>query len=236
MRQPNSGSRCIQVPESDSVYWMRHSRQKDSLELHDVVTATSCQTRNVLISWDLQWHDSGVLLSMWPSLQSTPLPWAYHDGLQDLVNRIPRSDTPLIAGAWNARTEPENEYTHHILGRFRRLGERCEIGDRSVSDLNRLVVTAIRFQYPKRHLLTWYSDDGRTTSWCSLAGCHRSETVRHTAAAYRERPRHGPHSSTRMPQASPFRTTEHPTEPQSPRAQVNNSRQRQSFVKCYHPN
>jgi hypothetical protein len=89
----------------------------------------------------------------------------FYNQLQEVVNRTPRRDVLLIAGDWNARTGAADDATRHILGRFG-LGQRCENGDRLINfaDYNRLVVSNTRFQHPKRHLLTWYSNDGRTAS------------------------------------------------------------------------
>nr|VZI50267.1 unnamed protein product [Spirometra erinaceieuropaei] len=55
--------------------------------------------------------------------------------------------------------------TSHLLGRFG-LGSRYENGERllSFAHRNRLLVTNKRFQHRKKHLLTWYSNDGRTAS------------------------------------------------------------------------
>ncbi len=53
--------------------------------------------------------------------------------------------------------------TRHILGRFA-VGTRCAYGERFISfaSANRLVVFCTRFQPPYRHLLTGFSNDGRT--------------------------------------------------------------------------
>jgi hypothetical protein len=87
----------------------------------------------------------------------------FYAELQNALNRTPKRDIVLIAGDWNARTGPSDESTRHILGKFG-LGERCENGQRLVNfaDYNKLVVSNTRFQHPKRHLLTWYSNDGHT--------------------------------------------------------------------------
>ncbi|VDP90229.1 unnamed protein product, partial [Echinostoma caproni] len=61
---------------------------------------------------------------------------------------------------WHARTGPSDE---HVLRKFG-LDRRCENGEPVVTfaDLNLLVVANTRFQHPRKHLLTWYSNDVRT--------------------------------------------------------------------------
>ncbi|BHF72811.1 hypothetical protein SprV_0401588200 [Sparganum proliferum] len=85
--------------------------------------------------------------------------------LQALVERLPRRDLLIVAGDWNGRTGPGDPTTSHLLGRFG-LGSRCENGERllNFADRNRLLVTNTCFQHRKKHLLTWYSNDGCTAS------------------------------------------------------------------------
>ena len=87
----------------------------------------------------------------------------FYDCLQNVVNSVPRGDMLVVAGDWNARTGPADNSTRHVLGRFG-LGQRCGNGDRLVNfaALNRMCISSTRFQHPRRHLLTWYSNDGRT--------------------------------------------------------------------------
>ncbi len=69
----------------------------------------------------------------------------------------------IVAGDWNARPGPADPATRHILGKFA-VGTRCANGDCLVNfaSANRLVVFSTRFQHPQRHLVTWFSNDGRT--------------------------------------------------------------------------
>ncbi len=87
----------------------------------------------------------------------------FYADLQDAVDETPASDILVVAGDWNARTGPADESTRHLLGRFA-LGNRCSNGERLVefASANRLVVSSTRFQHRKRHLETWFSNDGRT--------------------------------------------------------------------------
>nr|VZI41908.1 unnamed protein product [Spirometra erinaceieuropaei] len=88
---------------------------------------------------------------------------AFNSQLQALIERLPRRDLLIVAGDWNGRTVGST--TSHLLGRFG-LGSRCENGERllNFADRNRLLVTNTCFQHRKKHLLTWYSNDGRTAS------------------------------------------------------------------------
>nr|VZI40702.1 unnamed protein product [Spirometra erinaceieuropaei] len=90
---------------------------------------------------------------------------AFNSQLQALVERLPRRDLLIVAGDWNGRTGPGDPTTSHVLGRFG-LGSRCENGERllNFADRNRLPVTNTCFQHRKKHLLTWYSNDGHTAS------------------------------------------------------------------------
>ncbi|BHF85091.1 hypothetical protein SprV_1002824900 [Sparganum proliferum] len=85
--------------------------------------------------------------------------------VQSRVERLPRRDLLIVAGDWTGRTGPGDPTTSHLLGRFG-LGSRCENGERllNFADRNRLLVTNTCFQHRQKHLLTWYSNDGRTAS------------------------------------------------------------------------
>ena len=89
----------------------------------------------------------------------------FYRDLQTVVDRTPSTDLLVLAGDWNAHTGPADENTRHVLGRFA-LSTRCENGDRLVNFTvaNRLLVTNTRFQHPRRHLVTWRSNDGRTSN------------------------------------------------------------------------
>ncbi len=69
----------------------------------------------------------------------------------------------MSQGNWNTRPGPVDTAARHILGKFA-VGTRCANGDRLVNfaSTNRLVVSSIRFQHPQRHLVTWFSNNGRT--------------------------------------------------------------------------
>ncbi|BHF84380.1 hypothetical protein SprV_0902753100 [Sparganum proliferum] len=90
---------------------------------------------------------------------------AFYSQLQALGERLPRRDLLIVAGDWSGRTGPGNPTTSHLLGRFG-LGSRCENGERllNFAGRNRLLVTNTRFLHRKKHLLTWYSNDGYTAS------------------------------------------------------------------------
>ncbi len=69
----------------------------------------------------------------------------------------------VVAGDWNARTGPVDTAARYVLGKFA-VGTKCTNGDRLVilASANRLVVSSTRFEHPQRHLVTWFSTDGRT--------------------------------------------------------------------------
>nr|VZI38076.1 unnamed protein product [Spirometra erinaceieuropaei] len=90
---------------------------------------------------------------------------AFYSQSHALVERLPRRDLRIVAGDWNGRTGPGDPTTSHHLDRFG-LGSQCENGERllNLADRNRLLVTNTCFQHRKKHLLSWYSNDGRTAS------------------------------------------------------------------------
>lgn len=82
---------------------------------------------------------------------------AFHDLLQILVNRVPRRDLPFAA---KGKTSASALWTNpHVIA-----WDSCENGSRLVNslDMNRVVVCNSHFQHPKKHLLAWYSNNGRT--------------------------------------------------------------------------
>ena len=176
VRIPNSGTRRIKVPGVDANYWLYHSGPSDNSGLHGVAFAISGPANNALMAWEPispriavarfrgSLHNTTIIAVYAPTnAGDAAMKDEFYDKLQNTVNRVPRRDVLFIAGDWNARTGPSDDFTRHVLGKFG-LGHRCENGDRLVNfaDFNRLVVCSTRFQHPKKHLLTWYSNDGRT--------------------------------------------------------------------------
>nr|VZI11361.1 unnamed protein product [Spirometra erinaceieuropaei] len=90
---------------------------------------------------------------------------AFYSPLQALVERLPLHDLLTVAGDWNGRNGPGDSTASHPLGRFGR-GSRCENSERLLNFAYRkgLLVTNTCFQHRKKHLLTWYSNDGHTAS------------------------------------------------------------------------
>ncbi len=88
---------------------------------------------------------------------------SFFDALQDAVDRVPAGGMLIVAGDLNAKPDLVDLATRHILGKFA-VGTRCANGDRLVNfaPANRLVVSSTRFQHPQRHLVIWFSNDGRT--------------------------------------------------------------------------
>ncbi len=86
---------------------------------------------------------------------------SFYDELQDAVGIVPIGDMLIVAGDWNARPDPVDTATRHILGKFA-VSTRCANGDRLVNfaSANRLVVSSTRFQHPQRRLI-WFSTDAR---------------------------------------------------------------------------
>uniref|UniRef100_A0A8C7YE94 Endonuclease/exonuclease/phosphatase domain-containing protein n=1 Tax=Oryzias sinensis TaxID=183150 RepID=A0A8C7YE94_9TELE len=177
VRLANSGSRCIKVPGMDTNYWFYHSGAEEQGQ-QGVALAVSQHANAAMLSWEpissriavarFKGHPLNltVIAVYAPTLPSDrDLKDEFYGRLQSVVNRVPKRDVLIIAGDWNARTGAQEVLTRHIVGKFG-LGHRCENGDRLInfSDLNHLCITNTRFQHPKKHLLTWYSNDGRTAN------------------------------------------------------------------------
>ena len=150
---------------------------EDNSGLYGLVNALSPQAQAALLVWEPVSHRlatvrlKGAVLNVTVfSVYAQTLNAAgefkdiYHN-LQAIVDCTLSTDLLVITGDWNARNGPEDENTRHVLGRFA-LSPRCDNGDRMVNFAvaNHLVVTNTRFQHPRRHLVTWRSNDGRTTN------------------------------------------------------------------------
>ncbi|BHF75571.1 hypothetical protein SprV_0501866700 [Sparganum proliferum] len=178
VRLPDSGSREIKIPGVESHFTLYHSGPRDSSGRHGVAIALSQKADLALLAWEpvndrmayvrLKGHFTNIsIVSMYAPTSAAEQrdKEAFYSQLQALVERLPRRDLLIVAGDWNGRTGPGDPTTSHLLGRFG-LGSRCENGERllNFADRNRLLVTNTCFQHRKKHLLTWYSNDGRTAS------------------------------------------------------------------------
>ena len=170
------GSKNIKVPGVDTEYRLYYSGVQDNSGLHGVAFALSCRANNSLIAWTpfspriamARFKGTPTNLTVIaiyaPTLNSAAETVDdFYEQLQNVVNCVPRRDMLIVAGDWNARVGPADSSTKHIIGKFG-LGQRCSNGDRLINfaDYNHMIVTNTRFQHPRKHLLTWYSNDGRT--------------------------------------------------------------------------
>ncbi|BHF78953.1 hypothetical protein SprV_0602207000 [Sparganum proliferum] len=178
VRLPDSGSREIKIPGVESHFTLYHSGPRDSSGRHGVAIALSQQADLAPLAWEpvndrmayvrLKGHFTNIsIVAVYAPTSAAEQrdKEAFCSQLQALVERLPRRDLLIVAGDWNGRTGPGDPTTSHLHGRFR-LGSRCENGERllNFADRNRLLVTNTCCQHRKKHLLTWYSNDGRTAS------------------------------------------------------------------------
>ena len=176
VRLPGSGSKPIKIPGEPTSYWLYHSGPENNTGQHGVALALSQKANEALIAWKpvssrialarFKGHPVNLtVVSVYaPTLPSDPsVKDDFYQQLQNVVDEVPRNDVLLVAGDWNARVGPADDTTRHILGKFG-LGQRCENGERLINfaGINRLFISSTRFQHPRRHLLTWYSNDGKT--------------------------------------------------------------------------
>ncbi|CAI9726958.1 Hypothetical predicted protein [Octopus vulgaris] len=178
VRLADVGHLPIKVPGEEFTYHLYHSGVTDNSGLHGVATALSPDAQAALLAWQPISHrlalvrlkgqisNVSVIAVYAPTLNADDADkMQFYADLQAAVDDVPSSDVPIVAGDWNARTGPADDTTRHILGRFA-LGARCDNGERLMSfkEANRLIVTNIRFQHPRHHLITWRSNDGRTAN------------------------------------------------------------------------
>ena len=176
VRISGSGSKAIKVPGRDQDYNLYYSGPMTRTGQHGVAIAMNKRAHDALLAWEpiseriAIARFKGTITNMTvvavyaPTLNSDDtVKDDFYAQLQATIDRTPQRDLMLVAGDWNARTGPSDEFTQHIIGKYT-IGQRCDNGDRLVNfaALNRLVVTNTRFQHPRRQLITWYSIDGHT--------------------------------------------------------------------------
>ncbi len=88
--------------------------------------------------------------------------YSCYDDLHDAAGRVPAGNMVIVAGDWNAWPSPVDAAIWHILDKLA-VG-RWANGDHLVNFAlaNRLEGSSTRFQHPQRHLVTRFSNDGRT--------------------------------------------------------------------------
>ena len=176
VRLQDNGSRTVKIPGVEASYTLYHSGRSDQTGQQGVAFALSQYANDSLIAWEpissrialARFNGRPVNLTVIavyaPTLPSDDVAKdEFYDALQNVVNTVPRRDMLIIAGDWNARTGPADNTTSHVIGRFG-LGQRCQNGERLINfaDFNRMFISSTRFQHPRKHLLTWYSNDKRT--------------------------------------------------------------------------
>ena len=176
VRIPGSGSKSLKIPGVPVNYFLYYSGPQDNSGQYGVAFALSPKAHKSLLSWNpisprialarFKGHPFNLtVVSVYaPTLPSdTSVKDEFYCQLQDVVNEVSKRDILIIAGDWNARTGQADDTTRHILGKFG-LGQRCDNGERLVNfaELNRMFIASTRFQHPRKHLLTWYSNDGVT--------------------------------------------------------------------------
>ncbi len=103
---------------------------------------------------------------------------SFYDDLQDGIDRFEAGEMLIVAGDWNARPGHVDTTTWHILCKFA-VDTRCANGDRLVNfaSANRLVVSSTHIQHPQRHLVTWFSNHGRTRNQIGHMRSHWASSV-----------------------------------------------------------
>ena len=87
----------------------------------------------------------------------------FYDGLQELMDTIPKHDITLILGGFKAKVGRNNEHRENIMGK-ESVGDANENGERLINFCgeNGMVIGGTLFQHKKIHKMTWKSPDGRT--------------------------------------------------------------------------
>ena len=177
-RIPDTGLRPIKVPGENISYWLYYSGPNDNSGQAGVAIAVSPRAHRRVLAWNpispriAVLRIEGKVLNI--SVISVYAPTrvseqhkkdAFYERLQKVMDDTPSQDHLLLAGDWNARVGKADSTNEKILGLYG-VGERCENGDRLVrfASFNRLCVASTNFRHPKNKLLTWFSNDGRTSS------------------------------------------------------------------------
>ena len=178
LRIRGNGSKCIPVPGSSASHWLYYSGPEDNSGLAGVGVALSAKSNASLIAWEPispriavirlagKPHNITIVSIYAPTLPSeNSVKDLFYGELQETIDKVPNSDFLIVAGDWNARPGCCDINTRHILGKYG-IGKRCANGDRLVrfADKNQLFISSTRFRHPKKHLLTWYSRDGRSAN------------------------------------------------------------------------
>ncbi len=166
----------IEVPGEEACYHLYHSGVVDNTGRYGMVIALSEDAQASLLAWvpissrlanarpKGTTENLTVIAVYVPTLDAgEKTNDSFYDDLQDAVDRVPTGHMLIVAGDWNARPGAVDPATWHILGKFA-VGTRCVNDDRLVNfaSSNHLVVSSTHFRHPERHLVTWFSNDGRT--------------------------------------------------------------------------
>ena len=178
VRLPDSGMRKIKVPGHEADFWLYHSGPPNNSGTKGIAIAVNARAKLALMDWDplsdriMRARFAGSPFNLTVIAVYAPTTLAeedekdlFYDELQRVFSSIPNNDIVILAGDWNAQLGPGDINTRHIIGRYG-LGERCVNGERllNFADFNRLVVASTMFQHKRRHLVTWYSNDGHTAN------------------------------------------------------------------------
>ena len=170
--------RKIKVPGHEADFWLYHSGPPNNSGTKGIAIAVNARAKLALMDWDplsdriMRARFAGSPFNLTVIAVYAPTTLAeedekdlFYDELQRVFSSIPNNDIVILAGDWNAQLGPGDINTRHIIGRYG-LGERCVNGERllNFADFNRLVVASTMFQHKRRHLVTWYSNDGHTAN------------------------------------------------------------------------
>ncbi len=174
----SDGYTVIKVPGEETCHHLYHSSIVGSNGRHGVAITFSEAMQAALLDW----------VSISPRFASAHLKGAtvnvsvvavnaqtlnaveeakdyFYGDLQDAIDSAPSRGMPIVVGSWNTRPGLADMAARHILGKFAQ-GTRCPHGYHLMNfpSVNRLVVSSTHFQhrFSQRHLVTWFSNDGRT--------------------------------------------------------------------------
>ena len=87
----------------------------------------------------------------------------FYEQLQKIVDEVPRHDMLLAIGDWNAKVGEQQLGEEGIVGKFGRIGERSDNGERFVSfcALNNRAIASTMFPHKEIHRYTWTSPNGQ---------------------------------------------------------------------------
>jgi len=93
----------------------------------------------------------------------------FYDGLEKVLDDLPKKDIKIITGDWNAKVGSDNSGWEKVMGRYG-YGDQNDRGERLLefATIKNLFVCNTRFQQKESRKWTWMAPDGKHTNMIDL--------------------------------------------------------------------